>query len=688
MKVIDIMQKVAVVSLSDTIKYAIHVVNRDKDDIIPVINQEKVYIGCVTKDSLLEAVASGIPLHATLESCQITHLPSCLPEEDPAAIIDRIHETVVVNEQRHILGIVRPSALTTGYTSDLQAFERIYGMFDFAYNGILIIDEHEIIVFANRVVADIVGMAKNELIGRSVTDIIPNSLLPKVLKSGHAQYGQKIVINDIPVVANYSPLIEGGIVRNAISVFQELTSIEHLYNELNSVKQLFAELEAIINSSYDGIFITDGNGVVLRLNDAYERITGIKAKDVIGKSMRQLINEGVYDQSVTLHVMEKKQTITIPQTVKHTHKQILVTGNPVFDEEGNLSRILTNVRDITELNCLQSQLQKTKEQTLKYKAELNHLRSMQIKDTGIIYGSEIMDRVIQLAMKVAHVDTTVLITGESGTGKELIAKLIHEQSKGVNHSFIKINCAAIPEQLLESELFGYEGGAFTGAKKEGKPGLFELAHNGTLFLDEVGEMPLLLQAKLLRAIQEKEIVRIGSTKPIEVNVKIIAATNRDLEKMVKDGTFREDLYYRLMVVPIQIPPLRERKEDIPLLTKYFVDKLNKRFHFQYRISPELVDKLIEHSWPGNVRELENVLERMMITSSEDELTTSLLPETMRRKVPCPKRGTKLKDAVIQTETYVLEETFKEYQSWPKVAEVLGVDRTTIFRKAGKYGLLK
>ncbi|HBW36243.1 sigma 54-interacting transcriptional regulator [Desulfosporosinus sp. BICA1-9] len=596
---------------------------------------------------------------------------------------------MAVDEQKQVLGIVRPSDLASDASlSGSKLQERIRNIFDVANSGIIVVDEHGIIVIANRVVADIVGVANNELVGRLITDVIPNSLLPKILESGQALYGQKIVINAIPVVANYSPMLETGVIRNAVCVFHDLSSIDHLSKELNSVKQLFREYEAIINSSYDGIFITDGNGLVLRLNNAYERITGIQANEVVGKTMKQLVSEGVYDQSATLRVIEKRHTITIAQTIKRTNKQILVTGNPVFDEEGKLSRVVTNVRDITELNSLQNQLQETKEQTLKYEAELNHLRSLQIQDTGIIFGSELMARAIQLAMKVACVDTTVLITGESGTGKELFAKLIHEQGKGISKPFIKINCAAIPEQLLESELFGYEGGAFTGAKKEGKPGLLELAHKGTLFLDEMGEMPLLLQVKLLRAIQEKEIVRVGSTKTIQINVKIITATNRDLARMVDNGTFREDLFYRLMVVPIQVPPLRERKEDIPLLVKYIVDKLNKRFAFNHRISPHLLDKLSEHSWPGNVRELENVLERMMITSSEEELTVNLLPDTIRHQAILPKRGTKLKDAVAQTEAYILEETYKEYQSWQKVAEVLGVDRTTIFRKLGKYGLKK
>lgn len=601
-------------------------------------------------------------------------------------------ESKTVNEERgendgeHNLNKLCFSS--THLSSDSSFFKSICDILDVAYNGIIIVDKEENIVLANRVVADIVGAEKDQLIGKQITQVFPSSLLPRTLESGEPLYGRKNILNGIPVVANYSPVVENSIIQNAICIFQDLSSIEHLYAELDSVKRLFRELNAIINSSYDGIFITDGNGVVERVNSAYERISGLKDSELLGKSMSQLVEEGIFDQSATLQVIEKRHSITIPQTIKRTSKQILVTGNPVFDEEGHLIRIVTNVRDITELNLLESQLIKTKEQTLKYKAELNHLRSMQIKDTDIIYNSEVMERVIQLTMKVAHVNTTVLITGESGTGKELIAKLIHEQGKGIKESFIKINCAAIPEQLLESELFGYVGGAFSGAKREGKPGLFELAHKGTLFLDEVGEMPLILQTKLLRALQEKEIVRVGGSKPIKIDVKIITATNRDLEKMVKAGTFRQDLFYRLAVVPINVPPLRDRKEDIPLLIKFFLNKFNKRFDFKRRISSELIDILMEYTWPGNVRELENVMERMMIAATDDDLSLNLLPKIiMSAQKPLPKCGTKLKEAIKETEIYLLKETYKEYKSWPKVAEVLGVDRTTIFRKAKSYDLL-
>lgn len=454
----------------------------------------------------------------------------------------------------------------------------------------------------------------------------------------------------------------------------------------NLADGLNTELEAIINSSYDGIFVTDGDGVVLRINNAYERITGVKAAEVLGKRMADLVSEGYYDQSVTMLVLVDRHVITIDQMVKN-NKHILVTGNPIFDEAGNIFRVVTNVRDVTDLNNLQQQLSKKAEETLKYKAELSHLRSLHFKEKDIIYRSREMALVVEMAVKVAEVNSTVLITGESGTGKELIAKLIHRHGKGDTKPFIKINCGAIPDNLLESELFGYEGGAFTGARKEGKPGLFELANGGTLFLDEIGEMPLLLQVKLLRVIQEKTVTRVGGAQPNTVNVRIVAATHRDLLKMVEQGTFREDLFYRLMVVPIHMPPLRERKEDIPLLTMYFLDKFNREFGFSKTVSPEVIDKFTEYSWPGNVRELENVIERMIVTTQGDEIQVSALPKPVLRHSLMPKTGTKLKDAVAAVEKYLLAETLREYDNLYKAAEVLGVDRTTIFRKAVKYRLI-
>jgi len=461
-----------------------------------------------------------------------------------------------------------------------------------------------------------------------------------------------------------------------------------LSSELRALKDINKELEAVIDSSYDAIWVTDGDGLILKLNKAGERISGRPAAAFVGRNMREFVDKGYIDQSAALLVMEKRERVTINQTVQTANGEVvlLVTGNPIFDDEGRLFRIVTNTRDISELVRLRDQLLKEQQQSLKYMTELVQLRTLQGKDLDLIFRSVAMQRIVELSSRIADVDSTILITGESGTGKEMIARLIHRLGRGDKKPFITINCGAIPDQLLESELFGYEGGAFTGAKKEGKPGMFELAHLGTLFLDEVGELPLGLQVKLLRALQQKEIVRVGGTRSIPVDVRIITATNKDLTQMLKEKTFREDLYYRLMVVPIHTPPLRDRREDIPPLVYHFIDEFNRHFGFRKTVSPEVMDRLVGHDWPGNVRELKNVVERMMVISHGNEVTMKDLPDFVHQKRPLPKSGARLKDAVIEVETFLLSETYKTHGSWKKVAEILGVDYTTVYRKVARYHL--
>ncbi|OPY92439.1 MAG: Transcriptional regulatory protein ZraR [Syntrophaceae bacterium PtaU1.Bin231] len=455
---------------------------------------------------------------------------------------------------------------------------------------------------------------------------------------------------------------------------------------LSSLIAINKELEAIIDSSYDGIWVMDGEGVILRINKAGERISGSPARVFVGRNIRELVERGLIDQSAALLVMEKKERVTINQTVLTATGEavLLVTANPVFDEEGRLVRIVTNTRDISELIRLRDQLAREKEVSRRYMTELVHLRTLQNGDSGLIFRSAAMQRIAELSSRIADVDSTVLITGESGTGKEIIARLIHRLGRGDKKPFITISCGAIPEQLLESELFGYEGGSFTGARREGKPGMFELAHTGTLFLDEIGELPLRLQVKLLTSLQRKEICRVGGTKPIAVDVRIIAATNKDLGSMLKDRTFREDLYYRLMVVPIDVPPLRQRKEDIPPLVHHFLAEFNKHFGFEKTISPPVMDRLVNYDWPGNVRELKNVVERMMVMSRGGEVPPDDLPEFVNLKRPLPKAGARLNDALAETEMVLLAETYKEHRSWRKVADVLGIDRSTVYRKVSKY----
>lgn len=467
---------------------------------------------------------------------------------------------------------------------------------------------------------------------------------------------------------------------------QQYTSAIGSPRELESLKTWLRNLNAMFNSSDDGIWFADGSGRVLAVNPMCEQITGLHAGDLVGKYMQELVETGLFDRSTVLQAIEKKERVTIQQTVKGKVKY-LTTGIPIFDEQGNVSCVVATIRNVAKMVHLQEQLLKEKQQSRKYKSELDYLRAMRIKIPELVFRSPSMKKVVEMATRIARVDSTVLISGESGTGKDVLARYIHRLDKGDEKPFITINCGAIPEQLLESELFGYERGAFTGARKEGKVGMFELAHKGTLFLDEVGELPLGLQVKLLQAIQSRKIYRVGGTKPIPVSVRIIAATNKDLQAMMKENKFREDLYYRLMVIPIYIPPLRERTEDIFLLAHSFIDEFNQHFGLEKTLSPQVLEHLVRYEWPGNVRELRNIIERMVVMSQGPEIVLSDVPEPIRSEKPFSQTATHLKDAVAETEKYMLSETYKRCGSWPKVAEILGVNFTTVYRKASRYGLL-
>ena len=459
-------------------------------------------------------------------------------------------------------------------------------------------------------------------------------------------------------------------------------------------ESLACDLASMMASVADGFSITDQAGQILHINKAYETMTGLTGKDIVGKKMDALVKEKLYDQSITFSVLKQKKPITIRQTING--KNFVVTGNPFFDASGRLVRIVNNIRDITEMVQLQEKAEQLKKKNLLYETELSHLRSINTEASGIIHCSKIMETVIAMSKKAAQFDSTILITGESGTGKELIAKLIHTCSPRASKPFIKINCSAIPESLLESELFGYEKGSFTGAKREGKPGMFELANNGTFFLDEIGDMPLGFQIKLLRVLQEKEVMRIGGTKAIPINTRIIAATNQDLVQMVAQGTFRNDLYYRLLVVPIHLPPLRERPEDIPLLIHYFLGAFNKRNHCRKTIQPEALNQLLSYSWPGNIRELENLIERLIVLSRYEEITLTDLPSYVtsfrpeRPPTPSSQAGsakTSIGAVVSGAEADMLRRLYGQLRSWDKVAKELGVSRATIYRKAKKYHLI-
>ncbi len=468
-----------------------------------------------------------------------------------------------------------------------------------------------------------------------------------------------------------------------------LTECQEELERLKAAHKIWDNMDEVIESSYDGIYITDGNANTLRINKAYERITGLKREEMIGRNMVDLVNEKYVSKSATLLVLENRSVNTIQQNFK-TGKKALVTGTPIFSDDGRITMVVTNVRDITELYELKEELEKKDRLAQKYYLEIEQMRLQHLADSEDIIAEDMkMLRVIQIARRVALMDTTVLLLGETGVGKEELAKLIYRNSSRKNKQFIKINCGAIPESLIEAELYGYEKGAFTGANREGKIGLFEVADGGTLFLDEVGELSPSMQVKLLRVLQEHEIKRIGGINPIKVDVRIIAATNRNLEEMVKSKGFREDLYYRLNVVPLTVPPLRERRQDIIPLIRYFLTQINEKYHLKKSFSASTMKCLYEYEWPGNVRELKNIVERVIVMSGEDMISREDLPKQIacsveEKCITLSDEIIPLRVAVSKVEDQLIKRAFERYGNVRDAAKALEIDAATLVRKRQKH----
>ncbi|HNQ62638.1 MAG TPA: sigma 54-interacting transcriptional regulator [Syntrophorhabdaceae bacterium] len=457
------------------------------------------------------------------------------------------------------------------------------------------------------------------------------------------------------------------------------------------IKKFAKDLEAIIENTYDGLYITDGNANTLMVNQAYERIAGIKRSEVLGKNMRDLVALGIIDRSVSVEVIDKKKTVTIMQEFRNG-KKVLVTGSPVFNEDDDsIALVVTNVRDITELIELKDKLHERTLEANRYLAELDKIKILQQQKTKFATKNKKILGILELAIKAAQFDSNILIMGESGVGKGLMAKLIHESSNRKEQPFVVINCAGIPEDLFESELFGYEPGAFSGASSKGKKGLLEVADKGTVFLDEIGDMSLRLQAKLLRVIEEKEMTRLGSTKTVKLNIRIISATNQNMADLIEHKKFRQDLYFRLNTVSFIIPPLRERTEDIIPLIQYFTERLNERYRMKKNFSSQAMQFLIPYKFPGNVRELSGIVEQAFLLSNKDLIEIEDLPFQVRGAVDSEhllinSENKSYNEIVNLMEYKVLKNAIEKYGSTHKVAKKLKISQSTIVRKMKKLNI--
>lgn len=678
---------------SDTVQYAAVQFRSRKIDGAPVVDEEGKVVGIFTKGYLMDVIARNLPYTTPVSQMMKTEVVTAATDTPIQDILfTKVGRMPIVDEEGHIVGIITRSNLLDAFHCETEhSRDKLEVILESLYNAIIAIDSTGIITTWNRAAERITGIKAAEAINRHVMDVIPNTGLLEILETGQCVSGKKIKFGSTVAITNRSPIIKDGKANGAVAVLQDISDLEAIASELKASQSLNKELDAIIDSVYEGLYITDGEGYTTRINKSYTRITGIKEEEVVGWHMKDLVDRGYYSQSVTLIVLERKQPVTIIHTIKGS-KRCMITGNPVFNENGEIICVVTTVRDITELINLKEKLEETEELTRRYHLELEHLRQQQLEQAEIVGQSKELQLVLETALQASQVDATVLLLGETGVGKDVIALRIHKQSPRKNGPFIKVNCAAIPESLLESELFGYEKGAFTGAQNKGKPGMFELAHTGTILLDEVGDLPLSLQVKLLRVIQEKELTRIGGTQPQKLDLRIIAATNQDLERLVKKGLFREDLYYRLNVIPIYIPPLRMRREDIALLAKHYLDYYNRKYNRQKTLSHSALETLNQHTWPGNVRELKNLLERIVVIINDDLITRDHL-RSITQKVEQQdylsglQNNLQLGEAVAQVEKELISQALLSEKSTRGAASVLGVSQPTIVRKARKYGIV-
>lgn len=547
--------------------------------------------------------------------------------------------------------------------------------------GIIMIDSEARIVFMNKQASLILGTPLSQAVGRYVVDAIPNTRLHIVLKTGVPETDRIQQLGHTQIITSRVPIRDSsGKVIGAVAIFRDITSAQKMAEEVTNLRQMEALLKAIIESTSDAISVADENGIIVMVNKAYTKITGYSANEVIGKPATVDIAQG---ESMHIRVAKTKQPIYgVRMLVGPGKREVIVDVTPLF-VKGEFKGSVGVIHDVSEIVRLNRELDEVKRLIRKIGARYTF--------DDVVAESPKMKIALTQAMKVAQTPATVLLRGESGTGKELFAHAIHNASDRRDRPFVSVNCAAIPESILESELFGYTSGAFTGAKKEGKRGLLEEAQHGTVFFDEIGKMPLTLQPKLLRFLENREIVPVGETKVVKIDARIIAATNMDLEKMVQQGTFLPDLYFRLNVFPIFLPPLRERKEDIPTLVLYIIKKLNQEYGRTVEgISPEALSKLMGYDWPGNVRELENVIGRAMINMDPEEKVVRAhhLPplKITYHPVELTVSGN-LRDMVYNYERSVILKVLSE-NNWnvQKTAKSLGMSLRTLYYRMRILGI--
>ncbi len=600
----------------------------------------------------------------------------------------------MIQENDEAIGYIRREDLLAElFKQENESIDLLRSILTSIPMGIFVVNKEKQVINCNDSGLKMIKSTSEKVLQQPASLFFNENNINQVFTTGKSILNDVQIKDETGVIVDYSPIFSADAdkrVEGIAIVVQDLPMVEQMAMEIEHINNLNKDLNAILSSIYDEILVVNHKGELMRYSDNIIASfwQQIDLQSLIGKNIIDLEEKGVFSPSVTRLVLEKKKKVSIVQETSSGNK-VLSVGNPVFNEKNELDRIIIASRDITEASRLKTELLEMKKISEQYKRELDDFKNEDRFIKKLVYRSDKMYKLINQARKISDFSSTVLIYGESGVGKEVIAQAIHQLGKRSTKNFLKLNCGAIPENLLESELFGYAGGSFTGADKNGKDGYFKQADGGILFLDEIAEMPLQLQVKLLRVLQEQEVIPIGSTTPIKVNVQIIAATNKRLEKLVEEGKFREDLFYRLNVIPLYVPPLRERTEDIAVLAFHFLQQLNEKYDKNFHLTPDAINVLEFYQWPGNVRELQNIIERLVVSAENQSINSEFVSQFLslgydfHHSKPVITRVIPLQEALDQVEEQLILLAMKQYKTTTKAAKALGISQSSVSRKYQK-----
>jgi transcriptional regulator with PAS, ATPase and Fis domain len=656
----------------DSIRTAIELLRSSKLNGVPVVDDTGKLTGYFSRSNLYDCLLNGLSIDTAIDPFYLRKVVSFredkiftdLGELSQWVNSSPVGQTLVVNMANEPIGMAtQAGALIKILDQTEYLYKELFSVIENVPAGIVVTNGRGDVALANQYAKNILdGVQVGAYIGSSLGDL-DEDFSPVV--NGDWILPRKIEHKSLKLIATAVPVYHNTKINGVIFVVQDLTDVEGIAHELEIVKELKMTLETVLEVAYEGVAVLDEHGQITLANASFCKKMGAAKEQIIGKNINSYIP--MTDNQLPLKVLEINQ------------KPCVISSLPITKEGATKGFVVKIYEDLDQLTDVMQQLKRIDMQLNYYKDELYKVNGTSYNIASIVCQDERIAKLKSQVLQVARNNSTVLITGESGTGKELFAHSIHNASSRRKEPFIKVNCSAIPAELAEAELFGYEDGAFTGARKQGKPGKFELADGGTIFLDEIGDMPLILQSKLLRVIQEKEIERVGGIKTRKVDVRIISATNKALKRLALEGKFREDLYFRINVVELTIPPLRERKPDIPVLVDSFIRKYNSTLTGRVDgITDAALAILVQYNWPGNIRELENIIERMMNYVDSGLIDVQDVPEEIRR---AERPGGKTGQSLANIEREAIQSALAEADgNKSRAARLLGISRSKLYEK--------